>query len=335
MTSEALKTDGPAPPRARGGLKEWFWRGNKLREARLTVGEQSAVERSRLRHARAAAEVATRVLDGVDPLRAGSAYWIATLLYREAAYWALLSERESLRGENLAALFAESPRSLLLFAADGEDGLANAQRILLENQSAQQAEDDPEKQLADAAVARTFVDALIQHKLKSTDLVGWVLVERWTRVGPILALALGALLAAVLFIRHLTRPVDLAVGKAWRVSSMQGECRPEESSCLGAHTNILFHTTQEKNPWFELDLGGVASFSAIEVQNRDDCCPDRAVPLSLEVSDDAQSWVEVARRKETFDTWRAEFPPQKARYVRARATRKTMLHLVRVSVYEK
>jgi hypothetical protein len=335
MTSEALETDGAAAPRAPGGLKEWFWRGNRLREARRAVGEQSAVERSRLRHARAAAEVATRVLEGVDPLRAGSAYWIATLLYREAAYWALLSQSESLRGETLAAVFAESARPLLLFAADGEDGLANVQRILLENQSAQQVEDDPEKQLADAALARAFVDALIQHKLRSTDLVGWVLVERWTRTGPILALALGAVLAVVLFIRHLTQPVDLAVGKPWRVSSMQGECRPEEGSCLGTQTDILFHTTQEKNPWFELDLGGVASFSAIEVQNRHDCCPDRAVPLTLEVSDDAQSWVEVARRKEAFDTWRAEFPPQKARYVRARATRKTILHLVRVSVYDK
>jgi hypothetical protein len=206
---------------------------------------------------------------------------------------------------------------------------------LLENQSAQQAEDDPEKQLADAAVARAFVDGLIQHKLRSTELVGWVLVERWTRTGPVLALLLGAVLAAVLFIQHLTRPVDLAVGKPWRVSSTQGECRPAESFCLGAHTNILFHTNQEKNPWFELDLGGVVSFAAIEVQNRDDCCPDRAVPLALEVSDDAQSWVEVARRKDAFDTWRAEFSPTRARYVRARAARKTTLHLVRVSVYEK
>src|SRR5688572_23101298 len=113
MTSEALKTESPAPRREPRAWVEWFWRGKALREARRTVGEHSAVELSRLRHARAAAEVATRVLEGVDPLRAGSAYWIATLLYREAAYWVLLSQSESLSGENLAAVFAESPRQLL------------------------------------------------------------------------------------------------------------------------------------------------------------------------------------------------------------------------------
>ena len=336
MTSEALKTDGPTPTRKPRGWVEWFWRGNTMREARREVGEQSAVELSRLRHARAAAELASRVLEGVDPLRAGSAYWLATLLYREAAYWALVSQSESLRGENLAAAFAESPRSLLLLAADGEDGLASVQRILVENQSAQQALDDPEKQLTDATIARGFVDALIQHKRRSTERVGWVLVERWVRTGFGLALAFGAVLAAVLFIRHATRPPDLAEGKSWRVSSVQGSpCQPAENVCLGVQTNILFHTQQEKSPWFEVDLGGVTSFSVIEVRNREDCCPERAVPMRLEVSEDAQNWVEVARRKEVFDTWRAEFPPQRARYVRARVIKSTFLHLVGMSVYEK
>jgi hypothetical protein len=336
MTSEALKTDGAAPTREPRPWVEWFWRAQALKEARRAVGEQSGVELSRLRHARTAAEVATRVLEGVDPLRAGPGYWVATLLYREAAYWALLSQSGALRAENLAAAFAESPRPLLLSAAGGDEGLANVQRILVEKQSAQQADEESEAQLTEAAIARTFVDALIQLKLRSTERVGGVLFERWVRTGAAVALAFGAVLAAVLFIRHLTAPTDLAEGKSWRVSSVEGApCQPEENLCLNVRTDILFHTTQEKKPWFEVDLGTVASFSVVEVENRGDCCQDRAVPLVLEVSDDAQHWVEVARRKEVFDTWRAELSPQSARYVRARATRTTMLHLVRMSVYEK
>lgn len=334
MTSEPLAIhEAVQVPRPRGFF-EWFWRGQELRQARLAVREQSALEQSRLRHARATSELAGRVLEPVDPLWAEPAYWLSTLLYREAAYWALLAQDEALTGDGLPAVFAASPRSLLLFAADGESGLAEVERILLKAQSTEDADEQPEKQRCDAAVARAFVDALIRNKLALHERVRWVVLKRWLRTGPALVLLLAAIVLIVSVVRDTTRPTDLAKGKPWRLSSSAGECRPDQNSCLGGPTNIFFHTNHEHQPWFELDLQGPRSFSVVEIENRTDCCPDRAIPLVVEVSNDRQSWHEVGRRTEAFDEWRAEFPPQTARYVRTRVLRHSALHLVRLSVYE-
>jgi len=333
MTSEASSTNELVQARRPRRLVEWFWRGSKLRQARQAVRAQSALEGSRLRHALAASELAARVLEPTDPLRAEPAYWVATLLYREAAYWALLAHSDSLKGDSLAAVFADSPRSLLSFAADGDDGLAAVQTIMLERRSAEEADEPPEKQRADAAIARAFVEALIRAKQMVSERAGWVLIERWVRTGIALLLLLSLVTSLSVIIWRATRPPDLALGKPWRASSSLGECRPRENFCLGTRTDILFHTNVEDNPWFELDLGEPRSFSMVEVENRGDCCPDVSLPLVLEVSDDAKQWTEIAKRTEPYSTWRAKFPTRSNRYVRVRAPRPTALHLVRVSVY--
>jgi hypothetical protein len=335
MTSEPMTIQTGVEPRKSGRVFEWFWRGDKLRQARRSVEAASDIERARLRHARAAFELAGRVLEPVDPLSSEPAYWLATLLYREAAYWALLAQSDSASGSDLASAFAECPRALLLFAADGEEGLLAIERILIARGSVEDVEERLETQRLDAVIARAFVDALIQNKLASTERVRWVVLERWLRTGVAAALLLGAIIGVAVLVRNATRPPDLAQGKPWRLSSSAGECRPAQNSCLGGPTNIFFHTLHEDEPWFELDLGAPRAFSAVELVNRSDCCPDRAIPLVVELSPDAQSWQEVARQKEAFETWRAEFPVQTARYVRVRALRHTALHLVRVSVYER
>jgi hypothetical protein len=68
------------------------------------------------------------------------------------------------------------------------------------------------------------------------------------------------------------------------------------------------------------------------VTNRDDCCLERAVPLVVEVSDDRKKWRTVARRADSFREWEGKFAPLKARYVRLRVDRHSILHLAKVSV---
>jgi hypothetical protein len=337
------ETSEMAPPTAstidraaagRPGWGEWFWRSRRLEQARRAAHEGSEWERSHLRHALAAAELAGRVLDGTDPLRAEPGYWLAISLYREATYWLLLAQRRAPRAAGLVEAFEASPRSLLEFAAGGAERLQAVRDVLLASDAQALPEADIAVQRERASLVREFVAALVRVSEQPDVALQRVIVERWLRTAAAVAASIALVVGAVLLLRSATRPPDLALGKPWRVSSSMGECRPAQHSCVGSRTDILFHTKVETNPWFELDLGDVRSFSVIEIQNRGDCCLEVVLPLAVEVSEDAQAWREVARQTEVFDTWRIELPPQRARYVRARAMRRTALHLERVSVFE-
>ena len=82
-----------------------------------------------------------------------------------------------------------------------------------------------------------------------------------------------------------------------------------------------------------MDLGSDAEISTVRIQNRRDCCSERAVPLVIELSHDGESWQQVSRREEPFDEWRASFEPKTARYVRMRVERRSVLHFEHVSVH--
>lgn len=145
-------------------------------------------------------------------------------------------------------------------------------------------------------------------------------------------LALAVVLASWTAI-WLARPKNLAAGKPWRTSSKALDCTPAKHSCGGTRTDIFFHTDNEPEPWFEVDLEAPTDFSGLTVRNRMDMGVDRAVPLVAEVSDDRASWKEIARRPEPFLDWEPRFAPVKARYLRLRVLKKTWFHLEAVEVH--
>ncbi|HVR19725.1 MAG TPA: discoidin domain-containing protein, partial [Polyangiaceae bacterium] len=127
---------------------------------------------------------------------------------------------------------------------------------------------------------------------------------------------------------------DLARRAAWTLSSNYpvAGCRSPAQICTES-PNYFFHTLQEKNPSVTFDLRSKKGISTVVVENRLDCCPERAVPLVVSVSDDQKRWKEVARRRDTFTSWRAKFPRLRARYVRVHAEGEAMiLHLSRVRI---
>jgi hypothetical protein len=321
----------PAVARPRGFF-EWFWRGKSLRQVRGYRTTLPTVEQRRLNHAERALELADRALDPVDPLRSGSSVALSISLYREAAYWALLAQSEEYHGATLAEVFQVVPPALLESAAGSPERLTDVKLALVDRSFVETADLAADLAAADAGLARDFVHALIRFKLEPATRVGRLLLQRAVRcIGFLLVLA-GVVTGVVLGVERATRKPDLVPGKPWRASSSLETCKPAEHYCASAHTDIFFHTLEEQEPWVEFDLGSPVSFSVVEVTNRSDCCPDRAIPLVVEVSNDQNTWREVARRKEAFSDWRAKFSPQKARYVRLRALRRTLLHLEKVSV---
>ena len=124
---------------------------------------------------------------------------------------------------------------------------------------------------------------------------------------------------------------NVALGKRWTASS-QSQGMALSGTLTNSAKHFFFHTSGQEQPWIEIDLGEPTRVSRLVVVNRDDCCQNRALPLVLEASADHAEWRELARRTQSFDTWRASFDPATARWVRLRASNVGVLHLKRIVI---
>jgi hypothetical protein len=157
----------------------------------------------------------------------------------------------------------------------------------------------------------------------------------WRRVGMLgsaLILTLGLVVGVTLLVSPPEGP-DLGAGKPWQASSFYPGFPSSGAKPTNPTGGAFFSTGDDANPWWSIDLGKPTRVGSVTVVNRGDCCPDRAVPLAIEVSTDGQTWREVARRKESFRTWAPSFAPANARYVRLRALRRTYLHMKDVRIH--
>jgi hypothetical protein len=145
------------------------------------------------------------------------------------------------------------------------------------------------------------------------------------------ALALGA----KLLIERISYTPSLTSGKSWVASSRVMPCDAKTKNCGGGQAGVFFHTEIERSPWLQFDLGVEETIGKVDVLNREDCCTERAIPLLIEVSQDAASWRAVAQQAEPFTEWEARFAPVTARYVRLRVNRRSTLHLERVAIRAK
>jgi hypothetical protein len=213
-----------------------------------------------------------------------------------------------------------------------DEDLGQVRKALGEKTFVETAEERSDALCRDADLCQAFVHGLIQSELDVNDQTTAVLVQRWVRTGILLAV-LGLVAFMVMSsVRQAMKGPDLLANKPWHASSKAYECHPKEMECGGARSAMFFHTQEEEKPWIVFDLGKAQSFSRIEVVNREDCCPERAVPLVVETSDDENNWHEVVRRTDSFREWEATFKTTTARYVRLRVDRRTSLHLVRVAL---
>ncbi|MEO1262001.1 MAG: RICIN domain-containing protein [Bacteroidota bacterium] len=87
--------------------------------------------------------------------------------------------------------------------------------------------------------------------------------------------------------------MEVAKGKTARQSSTKYDARGAASNAIDGNkngnwawsNNSITHTNDEKDPWWEVDLGGVYDISKIEIWNRRDCCWDRLKNFHIMVSE--------------------------------------------------
>jgi hypothetical protein len=280
-----------------------------------------------------------------DPLPYSGGDAVACELSREAIYWALLALREqqnatqsageadapARNAQTLATLWSETDRALLDRAA-GDSG--EAERLhadLLGKSFVDFAEFDSKQQAAAAKRLHGFAERLLEPLSVPQQLQERVLVARvqFLLVALVALVLLG--FAGKSLKQRVDRTRDLAPTASWKTSSVYPECWCESpaQSCEKC-PNFFFHTQHEDKPSIIFDLHSVQSLSAVEVENRRDCCSERGLPLVVQVSTDEKHWKTVATRRDEFTLWHANFPTEQARWVKLYVPNRNFLHLAAV-----
>jgi len=301
---------------------EWAWQGERWRqlaERRASVSNPELIE-----EARGAGILAWRVLAGLEPVAASTRAVLALAVLEKglkASQRALAPHKAS-----FAELFDEPEWRERFVKA----GLSEAQQASVKAWLEEPGGASPSQELAKSSLVtlRAALDSLEESDRALRRVL-------WRRLGVIGMVLMGGAAAAFLVFTLLKppRPPDLAANKPWKASSAYpgfslSGLKPERPMA-----GLFFSTNDEQNPWWQVDLQAPLAIGAVEVENRSDCCGERAQPLVIELSLDGEKWREVARRDTTFRVWTAKFPESQARYVRVRLLRRTNLHLRNVSVF--
>jgi hypothetical protein len=274
------------------------------------------------------------VFDALEPLRTGAGKHLAADLYRQSVFWSL----SALEGENTNLELVESlwgrSKSIQGLKLPLEPGARDEVDSLMRRGDfralAELSEVDRHRV---AGSFRVLAHSALELSEPVDRLVRKLLFQRFTRLVGFLSLAALLALLVTLGVHYSTKTPDLALGRPWRTSSVWSGCGSGFAGCEALGSNMFFHTEEEVGPWVEFDLGSATRVSEVYVKNRVDSVWDRAAPLVIEVSDDAETWREVARQPESFRSWTASFEPVAPRYVRLRVDRRSYLHLARVEIH--
>jgi hypothetical protein len=319
-------------------ISEWFWQRETLAALRQSSPHVSERAQAFAERARTSADVARLVLTPAEPLQA-SGEAIASELFRQSAYWSAcalssLTTEDVARNGYTEAIWESVDQGSLVHAAGGSAGVSRLHEALTKGSFVYFAELSREEQQLACAELSALATALLMKIDEPKRKLTTIFWQRVWRVGLAFALVLAAASGFSWVQQERELRSDLALGKAWRASSRfeNAGCTSPNQQCPES-TGYFFHTQSDTNPWVEFDLGADQRFSTVQVDNRPDCCPDRAVPLVVEVSNDRAKWQGVARRDAVFSTWRATFAPVKARWVRLRVEKESFLHLSRVRIF--
>lgn len=332
--SDRLEPPAPVParviPRKRWRrVLGWFWCSSEFAEARGSLARRSDAERKYLARFEQAMAFARRASEPNFAEGGTNPDALACELYRQAVYWGLCALRAnvpSLSPKPTFAELAEVPelRALLGKAlADGSpvrDLLAHTNLVDI---SARSGEEQSQALFSMRAAAERVQASLEQPEAA----LGALWLRRLVRVG-VLFFVLGCVVVGGLLLKDLREQhADLAHDKSWRASSMAvAGCTSPQQDCDDS-PSFFVHTSEEKDPWVEIDLQSPVEFSSVRVINRRDSYQERTSPIVIEVSDDQTHWKTVARHEGTFRSWKVDVGKQRARYVRVRAVGFKMLHL--------
>jgi len=334
-TAAPKSVDAREPPQAvaRGGLWDWLTLGPALRAARRTELERETELQPLTQRARETALVADRLFDALEPVSTATGQALAADLYRQSVLWSLAARvPEELRDAKPEVLWDAADAPGVLVLPDDTNERVELERLVLHADFRTGASLSEAELHKVASQLKTLAQSALELGAPGNGAVRALSFERALRLFNACLLLASIAAVVVLVAVYAGQKPNLAAGKPWHASSTWAVCQPEIRTCGAARTAVFFHTEEDLQPWIEFDLMAPTAFSEVYVKNRNSL-PDRAIPLVVEVSDDAKNWRPVARREDTFRRWTASFPSVTARYVRLRVDRRSYLHLEAVEIH--
>jgi hypothetical protein len=273
-----------------------------------------------LARAKLFAELARRTQSPFDALPGSDASAALVVLWEEAAFWALSAlGAPSTPPRDLVTALESAPREVVVQAAGGAEWLPVVEQALAVDPRNFETLPVPARDRRQIQTLAQFVRSLISHletPVRERRKRQWGGAAKWmTIVVAAFSVIIGVALSWHNFLPNRVR------GAKRTLSSELRPCRTTEDC-----GNALFHTEEEDQPWVKYDFGRPIDLHSIDVENRTDCCYDRAVPLIVETSLDGESWSEQARADRAFGSWSSPLRGR-AQFLRLRTDHKTYLHL--------
>jgi hypothetical protein len=133
------------------------------------------------------------------------------------------------------------------------------------------------------------------------------------------------------------KPRNLAAGKPASQSTTQGGAsasRAVDGNTDGNYDNgSVSHTTDQDQPWWQVDLKVVTDIGQVVLHNRADCCSERLADFDLQVSSDAATWQTVTSFTGAAPARTPLAVRASGRYVRVRLRGSGILSLAEVEVF--
>jgi F5/8 type C domain-containing protein len=287
--------------------------------------------------AQASAELAKNLLAAAEPgeIRPEGN---ACEAYRQASYWALCAllakTAPALDPNDSQRIWGALPEESLARAASDEQRMDALRNALSAGSFVYFAELPAAEQAVLVEELSKLTQALLVRLAERSAALDAVYLQRAWRMSLLALLALCLAMSPAAVKKVLEARSELSAGRPWRASSKadSGGCTSPAQQCA-ENTGYFFHTDLEPSPWVEFDLGGNRKISKVVVENRADCCKERAEALVIEVSNDQKRWRNVAHHDGEFISWEAVFTPVNGRYLRVRSTKQNYLHLAAVHIY--
>ncbi len=136
---------------------------------------------------------------------------------------------------------------------------------------------------------------------------------------------------------------NVALGKFCSQSSRSEWSASEQGAVDGVKNGSFgFHTNDEINPWWQVDLGARKKLSNVVIFNRQDCCSERARTIRVLVSEDGMNFTNVYSHDGSIFGGVTDGKPLNvalkdvvARYVRLQLNESNLFQLDEVEVYGK